>query len=247
MAISSMVREFVFFGQHCGQFCFFSNGTAVTGRRAILLWHRPVLSESYEPRWLWMCIHVYTIRVHTVYEHLEVRRHSSRHLWCGQATPLLNRRAAILRQMYPTAEMLCIIYEASGFYKGAGLFKESYHFEWPHIHVTKEMAVSTKAQTIKIFEEKSGDCEHLLAKMLEKSRNLNLWNSWERIFDASTTNKGTGSRLPFCDKRSKLLDGQFIDEDRRVMPVVEVLFEFAGDECVRARPMAWRKDRTDAL
>ena len=140
---------------------------------------------------------------------------------------------------------------------GAGLGKsrqveasrrlESYHFEWPHIHVTKEMAVSTRAQTIKIFEEKSGDCEHLLAKMLEKSRNLNLWNSWERIFDASTTNKGTGSRLPFCDKRSKLLDGQFIDEDRRVMPVVEVLFEFAGDECVRARPMAWRKDRTDAL
>ena len=107
MAISSMVREFVFFGQHCGQFCFFSNGTAVTGRRAILLWHRPVLSESYEPRWLWTCIHVYTIRVHTVYEHLEVRRHSSRHLWCGQATPLLKRRAAILGRC--TQQLRCAV------------------------------------------------------------------------------------------------------------------------------------------
>jgi len=82
--------------------------------------------------------------------------------------------------------MRCITYEPSGYYKGSKLFKESYHVLWPLIYVSKEVAVSTRAETIEFFEEKPQNREHPIALLLKEAKDKNPWICWDNIFDATT-------------------------------------------------------------
>jgi len=97
---------------------------------------------------------------------------------------------------------------------------------WPYIIINKERAVKTRQATIEFFDRCSQYGDHPLAKMAERVRTYNSFNTWENIFDATTTRPKVGLRLPFCDKRSRLPDLSWRDEHRPVLPTAELIFEF---------------------
>jgi len=139
---------------------------------------------------------------------------------------LLKWRATALRKMFPTARFRCAIYSASGWYTGSELYKESYHLVWKDIIVNKDRAVKVRLATLEEFERWSQKPDHPLQLMLKKVLTFNKYNTWEHIFDATTTRPKVGLRMPFCDKRSRLPTMQWQDEHRPVEPVGEVTFEF---------------------
>ena len=51
---------------------------------------------------------------------------------------LLEWRANSIRKAFPGAQLRLMLYEASGYYKGSGTFKESYHLVWPEAGAGRE-------------------------------------------------------------------------------------------------------------
>ncbi|CAE8600393.1 unnamed protein product [Polarella glacialis] len=143
---------------------------------------------------------------------------------------LLKWRATALRRLFPTADLRCALYEASGWYSGSELYKESYHLIWHNLILCKEKAVLARQATIEFFEQESQKPNHPLKFILEQARRYNPYNTWDTIFDATTTRPKVGLRLPYSDKRSRMADGRFVDEHRPVLPVAELLFEFARSD-----------------
>eukprot|EP00931_Biecheleriopsis_adriatica_P067451 TRINITY_DN41590_c0_g1_i1.p1 TRINITY_DN41590_c0_g1~~TRINITY_DN41590_c0_g1_i1.p1 ORF type:complete len:830 (-),score=86.74 TRINITY_DN41590_c0_g1_i1:72-2561(-) len=137
----------------------------------------------------------------------------------------LKWRATILRKLFPTANLRCGLYEASGWYSGSQLYKESYHIIWHDLIVRKEQAVLIRQASVEFFEQESAKPNHPLMFMLDKARHFNSYNTWDTIFDATTTRPKVGLRLPYSDKRSRL-ENDWMDENRPVQPVAEIVFEF---------------------
>ncbi|CAE8652943.1 unnamed protein product [Polarella glacialis] len=115
-------------------------------------------------------------------------------------------------------------------YSGSELYKESYHLIWHNLVLCKEKAVLARQATIEFFEQESQKPNHPLKFILEQARRYNPYNTWDTIFDATTTRPKVGLRLPYSDKRSRMADGRFVDEHRPVLPVAELLFEFARSD-----------------
>ncbi|CAK0830898.1 unnamed protein product, partial [Prorocentrum cordatum] len=152
---------------------------------------------------------------------------------------LLKWRAQALRRLFPGAQFRCVLYTASGWYSGSELYKESYHLVWPDIIVDKDMAVWARQATVEFFEEQGRDADSVVRMLLDKAQRINPHNTWDSIFDATTTRKGVGLRMPLCDKRSVRHErgGKQIwqDELRPVMPIGVVEFTFkpsAADQAV---------------
>ncbi|CAK9109727.1 unnamed protein product [Durusdinium trenchii] len=140
---------------------------------------------------------------------------------------LLKWRAKILHKVFPGSEPLrLVLYEACGWYTGTGSFKESYHLVWPEILVDKETAIAARRFTLEHFEAWSSEQEHRLSELLEKAQKFSPKNTWENIFDATTTRPTVGARMPYSDKRSRMLDNKFKQENRKVLPVAELVFHF---------------------
>ncbi|CAE7422218.1 unnamed protein product, partial [Symbiodinium natans] len=160
---------------------------------------------------------------------------------------LLKWRAKVLRKIFPGAEPRLMLYEACGMYQGHDIFKESYHLVWPMVMVDKQRAVAAREETVRLFEQMSEEEGHPLAKLLHRAKQKDENNSWERIFDISTTRPSIGARMPYSDKMSVTKLGRWVDNHRRVLPIAEIMFDFNnGEELPRCITVAGAEQRTPA-
>jgi len=159
---------------------------------------------------------------------------------------LLKWRATALRKIFPSADMRCVLFEASGLYTGSGHFKESYHLVWPSILTNKARAKLAREKTVEYLDSFADDSDHPVTILRKKCKICHDFNDWDKVFDATTTRPTVGLRMPYCDKRSKKADGSWTDEERRVVPVAELAFDFEGGLCTRVVQMAGRDDKTPA-
>lgn len=85
--------------------------------------------------------------------------------------------------------------------------------------VNKELAILAREKTVEYFNERSLQPNHPIAKMATKALDFEEYNTWDRVFDATTTRPSVGLRLPFSDKRAQVLRGsrkEYEDEFRQV-------------------------------
>ncbi|CAJ1330235.1 unnamed protein product [Effrenium voratum] len=170
----------------------------------------------------------------------------------GHDWELLKWRATALHRIFPhlPEEMRCVVFSASGFYRGCEQFKESYHLVWPKLLVTKETAKQIRDHTLDTFEELTAIHNHPVAQLLQTAQQYDESNSWPRIFDATTTRPSIGLRMAYSDKRSvepgtkaETAHKVFFDENRPVLPVAELEFEFSSGECSRAVVVATNEEK----
>lgn len=168
----------------------------------------------------------------------------------GDCGTLMRRRAQAVRMVYPNLEYLeVLVYSASGFNKGKGMLKSSFHLVWPQLIVDPDRAPVIRHVTLGVFQKETNQANSYLGHLQKRLLELHDSNNWELVFDSTTINARNGLRLPYSDKASSVIASEQdkkkveakqlsqtkafkkrVREDRPSKAVGKIRFEFEQDE-----------------
>ena len=123
-------------------------------------------------------------------------------------------RSAVLREFYPQFTTLEVnIYSASGWNSTKEYMKVSFHLVWPEIILNEDTAKIIRERTMEKFEEWADDPSHPIAYFKKNVIDIDPSNTWDDVFDDTTTHETNGVRMPYCDKASEVLKKEFIQQE----------------------------------
>eukprot|EP00408_Alexandrium_pacificum_P066979 CAMPEP_0171169204 /NCGR_PEP_ID=MMETSP0790-20130122/8095_1 /TAXON_ID=2925 /ORGANISM="Alexandrium catenella, Strain OF101" /LENGTH=1128 /DNA_ID=CAMNT_0011634047 /DNA_START=66 /DNA_END=3452 /DNA_ORIENTATION=+ len=129
----------------------------------------------------------------------------------GDPGELMKHRAEAVHMVYPQFDHLdCLVYSASGYNKGKGMLKSSWHLVWPQLIVDSDRAPIIRHVTLGRFKSETNKKGSYLERLQTKLLELHESNNWELVFDKTTVNARNGLRMPYSDKASKVVR----DEDK---------------------------------
>ena len=132
-------------------------------------------------------------------------------------TQMLGAFAAVLRGIYPGHELECTVFDSSGQIVKDGVEKArtSLHVCW-NLGVNEQRSLAIYTEILETFTRGDG-----MLSVHRKLLELDPSNEWPKVLDRSVHKRGTGMRMPFCDKWSKEAK---MRANRPAMPVGKFTF-----------------------
>lgn len=155
---------------------------------------------------------------------------------------IIKHRATCLRKLFPTLseeDFVCHVFSASGYSQAKQSYKISYHFVWEKLIVETPQPSLIRQYTLDQFEEMGKDPNHDVAQVLATLKAAKDDNDWINVFDDATTRPKQGLRMPYCDKKTRMVDEEgnteFVREHRPACAIGTYAFAFENDVCVSAK------------
>mmetsp|Transcript_97764 Transcript_97764/g.187421 ORF Transcript_97764/g.187421 Transcript_97764/m.187421 type:complete len:1145 (-) Transcript_97764:47-3481(-) len=127
----------------------------------------------------------------------------------GDPGYLMRKRALAIHLIYPHLDSLeCLVYSASGWNKGKGMLKSSFHLVWPQLIVDPDRAPVIRHATLGVFHKETAQPGTFLANLQNRLLQLHESNNWELVFDNTTIHAKNGLRLPYSDKASMVIESE---------------------------------------
>eukprot|EP00397_Hematodinium_sp_SG-2012_P000036 GEMP01000036.1.p1 GENE.GEMP01000036.1~~GEMP01000036.1.p1 ORF type:complete len:4360 (+),score=1135.41 GEMP01000036.1:291-13370(+) len=119
-------------------------------------------------------------------------------------------RSAVLHEFFPQLDELRVnIYSASGWNSTKCYMKISFHLVWPDLILDEPKSKMIRDRTMERFEEWAAEPNHPVAKFKADVIDIDHTNTWDDVFDDTTTHGTNGLRMPYCDKASEVLKKEF--------------------------------------
>ena len=140
-------------------------------------------------------------------------------------TPFLREQAKILHEFFPEQNLVCAVYDSSGFSRKKQEAKLSYHVAW-NVVVDGQRAMEVHRVTVDAFV--AAPTGSTLALLQETLLAMHEDNSWPNVID-DTVHKKNGVRMPYCDKYERKGETG-VAERRPARALGEFCFRF-DDDC----------------